>query len=89
MFYWDDERNLFEDNGGRKDRSLLQDDSGNISIQKITKFVCDNELKTSHSVDDSATRKRKSFHLQGQGVYPNTGIFLTIFRYFVACRVQY
>lgn len=48
MFYWgDDEVHLFEENGGRKDRSIMQQADGSLSLAKITAWSSKDEMTVS------------------------------------------
>lgn len=70
MFYWDEEEELFEENGGRVDRSTLKDEE---TIRKwfeggIQNFQPNKRLKTGEL-------QKKAYYERGQGVY-NFRIFI-------------
>jgi hypothetical protein len=46
MVYWgDDEVDLFEENGGRKDRSIMQNLDGTLSLEKVTGWTAKDEIQ--------------------------------------------
>lgn len=39
MFYWGDEVELFEENGGRKNRSIMTNGAADVSFDKVAQWV--------------------------------------------------
>lgn len=73
MFYWPDERFLFEDNGGRVARkTLCMDDANNVlDWRKVTAFI----------MDDKLNNKDMALEPQGMSITffnHNTGILLLL-----------
>jgi hypothetical protein len=60
MFYWEDEYDLFEDDGSRKDRAKIQADPFNWIKNGSTK-----------EVTDRATRERRDYYGMQNGIYKN------------------
>lgn len=74
MWYMGDEVALFEENGGRKDRRLLQQADGTASMEKIADWMVNDKLDAV-AVDLTlrpAERERKAFYERENGVWPNT-----------------
>jgi hypothetical protein len=68
MFYWGEEVNLFEENGGRKDRKLMTMDNGNdMSFAKFGKWHANG---TEAVVKDNA-KDRLNYYARGNGNYKN------------------
>jgi hypothetical protein len=73
MFYWDCERPLFEEDGGRKNRNILQDNRGT-SMLLVSQYVQDGVLSNGNKDwnDGGGAKLRQAFYEQGQGTYPTT-----------------
>lgn len=70
MFYWDAERFFFEEDGGRKDRKVLQDDVRAPSMLLIAGYVVNNNpLQWQNTTKELQFR---AYHERGQGTYPTT-----------------
>ena len=74
MFYWDDEREFFEENGGRKNRNILHKSDGSVSMVLVSAFVHSNELNQSSDVwlNSNGAKLRQAYYDRGQGTYPTT-----------------
>jgi hypothetical protein len=75
MFYWDSERAFFEENGGRKDRNILQRRDGTVSMVLVSEFVHANKLTQAYDnnwSDSSGAKLRHAYYERGQGTYPTT-----------------
>jgi hypothetical protein len=75
MFYWDSERAFFEENGGRKDRSILKKRDDSVSMVLVGEFVHANKLTQvcdNNWSDSSGAKLRQAYYERGQGTYPTT-----------------
>lgn len=75
MFYWDVELDLFEEDGRRKDRSILSidEDGGNISYMKLLDWIHKEHLE-SRKVDKQLPKTvmdRRNFYERGNANYTN------------------
>ena len=99
MFYLEDEVDLFEENGGRKDRKLLQlDDTGAPSYGKIAAWMGDSSSGLSDALKtpalSRAVKDRKNYYDRGNGNFasgPNGRVQgkINVFRvkpYIVSCH---
>ena len=72
MFYMDDEKALFEENGGRKPRSMLQDNvTGAASMSKIAEWIKNDRLeeKVYNFPMSEGMKNRKAFYDRENGNY--------------------
>jgi hypothetical protein len=77
MFYWDSELHFFEENGGRKNRIILQKSgSQTASMRLIGVFV--HEGNFAADVVNHEAMQRKAWYEQGQGTYAPTADSLGI-----------
>lgn len=69
-FYWDDELDLFEENGGRKDRSLFEDGDDHKTTQKFLNYIFNDKCPGITLTMTKAMKERQAFYAMGQGAYP-------------------
>ena len=78
MFYWDCELDLFDENGGRKDRRILSmdNDPTQPSFEKLAMWMTDDTLAKSivpSNTMNKNTKERQAYYARQQGTYPANG----------------
>ena len=61
-FYWDDELDLFEENGGRKDRSLFEDGDDHKTTQKFLNYIFNDKCPGITLTMTKAMKERQAFY---------------------------
>lgn len=77
MFYWgDDEVDLFEENGGRRDRSIMQKGMAGgagsqyeVSFAKVTGWVASDAIDYKRQGASQGVTDRRNYYNRGNGVY--------------------